>query len=88
MIQNIQNVRKRNYTNNNEASTSTNVYFPNNQFEELNTEIITDFQTRFIQLSSTYDTGEGTSNPSSEDYNLPSIQKSNFFILNSFFIFL
>ena len=73
--------KKQNYTNDNEASTSTNVNFQNNQFKKSNTEIITDFWTRSIQLSSSYDTGEGTSNPFSDDYNLPSIQENNFFIL-------
>ena len=77
--------KKRNYTNHNEASTSTNVNFQNNQFNKSNTEIITGLRARSIQLFSSYNTGKETSNSSSDNYSLPSIQESNFFILFFFF---
>ena len=79
--------RNQNSINNNKASTSTNLHFSNNSFEELNTEFITSYRNKFIQLSSIYNTYEGTSNPFLKDCNSLSIQKSNFFILNYLFIF-
>ena len=73
--------------NDNEASTSTNIHFVTNQFEELNTDIITGVRNRFIQLCSTYNNDEGTSNPSSEGHTLSSNEESNFFTSNSLFFF-
>ena len=77
-----------NYMNNNEASTSKNVYSSNTQFEESNIEIITNCQSNFIKLSSIYNTNNGTVNLFCESYNLLSFEKSNSFILNLFFYFL
>lgn len=78
-----------NYMNNNEASTSKNVYSSNNQFEESNIEIITNCQSNFMQLSSIYNTNDGIANLFCESYNSPSSEKGNSFILNLYlFIFL
>ena len=78
---------KQNYANDDEASTSTNIHFVMNEFEELNTEINTGIRNKFIRLSSSHNIDEETSIPYSEQRNLSSIEESNFHISNSFFFF-
>ena len=74
-----------NYMNNNEASTSKNIYSSHNQFEESNIEIITNCQSDFVQLSSIYNINEGTTNIFCENLIHRHLKKSNFFTLIPFF---
>ena len=64
--------------NNNKASISTNLHSSINQFEELNVKTIYDYRTRFIQLSPTFKTNEGTTSQTSDVYNSSSVEKSKF----------
>ena len=79
--------KKRNYKNDQEASTSTNINFQNNDLEKSNTEFITGVRARSIQLLSSYNIDSETSNPFSDHHNLPSFQESNFFIPFCFVLF-
>ena len=74
--------------NDHEASTSRNIHFVMDQFQESNTEITTAVRNKFIQLYSSHCNDESTSNPSSEGHNSSSNEESNFLTSNSFFFFL